>query len=65
VDVGILEVGLGGRFDATNVIEKPVVCGVSSLGFDHMHVLGNTLGEIGYEKAGIFKVSIKVYNRNM
>eukprot|EP01028_Stygiella_incarcerata_P006927 TRINITY_DN2827_c0_g1_i1.p1 TRINITY_DN2827_c0_g1~~TRINITY_DN2827_c0_g1_i1.p1 ORF type:complete len:553 (-),score=146.98 TRINITY_DN2827_c0_g1_i1:185-1843(-) len=59
VDVGILEVGMGGRFDATNVIEKPVVCGVSSLGFDHMHVLGNTLGEIGYEKAGIFKEGVR------
>ncbi|KAI4370579.1 hypothetical protein MLD38_018920 [Melastoma candidum] len=55
VDVVILEVGLGGRFDSTNVIEKPVVCGIASLGYDHMEILGNTLGEIAGEKAGIFK----------
>ena len=43
VDVVILEVGLGGRLDATNCIRSPVVCGVTSLGFDHMELLGNTL----------------------
>lgn len=43
VDVAIMEVGLGGRLDATNCIRSPVVCGVASLGFDHMDVLGNTL----------------------
>jgi folylpolyglutamate synthase len=43
VDVVILEVGLGGRLDATNCIQSPVVCGVTSLGFDHMELLGNTL----------------------
>jgi len=40
VDVAVLEVGLGGKFDATNVVEAPVVCGVSSLGYDHMEILG-------------------------
>ena len=55
VDVAILEVGLGGRLDATNCIRKPVVCGVTALGFDHMGVLGYTLPEIAREKAGIFK----------
>ncbi|CAI0411169.1 unnamed protein product [Linum tenue] len=40
VDVAILEVGLGGRFDATNVVQKPVVCGIASLGYDHMEILG-------------------------
>ncbi|KAK9791368.1 hypothetical protein WJX73_000093 [Symbiochloris irregularis] len=55
VDVVILEVGLGGRLDATNCVQTPVVCGVSSLGFDHMELLGNTLREIATEKAGIFK----------
>lgn len=55
VDVAILEVGLGGRLDATNCIQLPVVCGVSALGFDHMNVLGYTLPEISREKAGIFK----------
>lgn len=43
VDVAILEVGLGGRLDATNCVPAPVVCGISSLGFDHMELLGNTL----------------------
>ena len=43
VDVAILEVGLGGRLDATNCVPRPVVCGVSALGFDHMELLGNTL----------------------
>ncbi|XP_065878130.1 folylpolyglutamate synthase isoform X2 [Euphorbia lathyris] len=56
VDVAILEVGLGGKFDATNVIQNPIVCGISSLGYDHMEILGNTLGEIAGEKAGILKV---------
>lgn len=55
VDVAILEVGLGGTFDATNVVQAPVVCGIASLGYDHMELLGNTLGEIASEKAGIFK----------
>ncbi|KAL6503728.1 hypothetical protein OROGR_025651 [Orobanche gracilis] len=40
VDVAILEVGLGGQFDATNVVEKPIVCGITSLGYDHMEILG-------------------------
>ncbi|KAK9835139.1 hypothetical protein WJX81_000787 [Elliptochloris bilobata] len=55
VDVAILEVGLGGRLDATNVVRTPAVCGIASLGFDHMEVLGHTLPEIAAEKAGIFK----------
>ncbi|KAL9678233.1 hypothetical protein QQ045_016073 [Rhodiola kirilowii] len=61
VDVAILEVGLGGRFDATNVVQKPVVCGISSLGYDHMEILGNTLGEIAGEKAGIFKLGVPAF----
>ncbi|RCV46936.1 hypothetical protein SETIT_9G571100v2 [Setaria italica] len=61
VDVAVLEVGLGGKFDATNVVEAPVVCGVSSLGYDHMEILGNTLGEIAGEKAGIFKKGVPAY----
>lgn len=55
VDVAILEVGLGGRLDATNCVRNPVVCGVTPLGFDHMDLLGYTLPEIAREKAGIFK----------
>ncbi|XP_019102376.1 PREDICTED: folylpolyglutamate synthase isoform X3 [Camelina sativa] len=61
VDVVILEVGLGGRFDATNVIQKPVVCGISSLGYDHMEILGYTLAEIAAEKAGIFKSGVPAF----
>ncbi|CAN1251014.1 Folylpolyglutamate synthase [Linum perenne] len=61
VDVAILEVGLGGRFDATNVIQKPVVCGIASLGYDHMEILGNTLGEIAGEKAGILKYGVPAF----
>ncbi|KAK6929405.1 hypothetical protein RJ641_005610 [Dillenia turbinata] len=61
VDVAILEVGLGGRYDATNVVQKPVVCGIASLGYDHMEILGNTLGEIAGEKAGIFKPGIPAF----
>ncbi|KAL0404149.1 UNVERIFIED_CONTAM: Folylpolyglutamate synthase [Sesamum radiatum] len=60
VDVAILEVGLGGKFDATNVVENPVVCGIASLGYDHMEILGNTLGQIAGEKAGIFKVNLEI-----
>ncbi|XP_028553843.1 folylpolyglutamate synthase isoform X6 [Dendrobium catenatum] len=61
VHVAILEVGLGGKFDATNVVRTPIVCGISSLGYDHMEILGNTLGEIAGEKAGIFKQGVPAY----
>jgi len=53
-DVGIIEAGLGGRLDSTNVI-TPVVAGVTSIGYDHTEYLGSTLEEIAGEKAGIFK----------
>jgi hypothetical protein len=49
VDAVILEVGLGGRLDATNVIEKPVVCGVTTLDLDHTRVLGATIDLIARE----------------
>jgi dihydrofolate synthase/folylpolyglutamate synthase len=51
----ILEVGLGGRLDATNVIERPAVCGIAGLGIDHQSFLGNDLLSIAREKAGIAK----------
>ena len=51
----ILEVGLGGRLDATNVIEAPAVCGIASLGLDHQAFLGTTMNEVATEKAGIAK----------
>ncbi len=55
VDIAIIETGLGGRLDATNVLEKPLVTVVTSIGFDHMQQLGSTLEAIAMEKAGIFK----------
>lgn len=54
-DFLILEVGLGGREDATNVIEKPVLSIISQIGLDHTHFLGNTLKDIAYHKGGIIK----------
>jgi dihydrofolate synthase/folylpolyglutamate synthase len=53
-DVAIIEAGLGGRLDSTNVLD-PIVAGVTSIGFDHTEYLGSTLEEIAGEKAGIFK----------
>ncbi|CAN6293034.1 unnamed protein product [Urochloa humidicola] len=61
VDAAVLEVGLGGKYDATNVVRAPLVCGISSLGYDHMGILGNTLGEIAGEKAGILKKGVPAY----
>ena len=54
VDVTVIEVGLGGRLDSTNVI-TPVAAGISSIGIDHVQYLGDTLEQIAREKAGIFK----------
>lgn len=53
-DVALVETGLGGRLDSTNVV-RPVAAGVSSIGFDHMEYLGDSLEAIAREKAGIFK----------
>ncbi|MED0937578.1 bifunctional tetrahydrofolate synthase/dihydrofolate synthase [Bacillus mobilis] len=58
-DVVLFETGLGGRFDSTNVIH-PVLTIITNIGHDHMHILGNTLGEIAYEKAGIIKSGVPV-----
>ncbi|CAJ0747238.1 3477_t:CDS:2 [Entrophospora sp. SA101] len=54
VDLVIYEVGLGGKYDATNVI-FPLVCGITNVAYDHAHYLGNTLPSIAQEKAGIIK----------
>ena len=56
VDATVLEVGVGGTYDSTNVVPKPVVTGVTALGIDHVGVLGKTLEEIAWRKGGIFKV---------
>lgn len=55
VDVAVIEVGLGGRLDATNVCEKPLVSIITSISREHWQQLGSTLGEIAKEKAGILK----------
>lgn len=54
-DVVVLEVGLGGKYDATNVISCPLVSVITSISFDHMNILGDTLEQIATEKAGIIK----------
>jgi dihydrofolate synthase/folylpolyglutamate synthase len=54
IDFGVIEVGLGGRLDSTNVIE-PLVSVITSISYDHMAILGDTLSKIAYEKAGIIK----------
>jgi len=61
VDVAIYEVGVGGEFDSTNVVEHPAVTGITSLGIDHTQVLGNTIEEIAWHKAGIFKTGSPAY----
>ncbi|HEX9576535.1 MAG TPA: folylpolyglutamate synthase/dihydrofolate synthase family protein [Myxococcales bacterium] len=55
VDVMVVEVGLGGRLDATNVLLRPAACAVTALGIEHAEYLGPTLAQIAAEKAGIFK----------
>ncbi len=60
VDIVIYEVGLGGRFDATNVI-SPIVCGITNIGHDHEGILGDTLVKIAREKLGIVKQNIPLF----
>lgn len=57
VDIAVIEVGLGGRLDSTNII-TPLVSVITNISFDHMALLGNTLPEIATEKAGIIKPGI-------
>lgn len=60
MDVVILEVGIGGEYDSTNVIEKPIACGITALGLDHVNVLGDTIDKIAWHKAGIIKVGMRM-----
>jgi dihydrofolate synthase / folylpolyglutamate synthase len=57
-DAALIEVGLGGRFDATNVIERPAATVIAPVSLDHQHFLGETLGAIAFEKAGILKPGV-------
>jgi len=59
VDIAVIEVGLGGRLDSTNII-TPVVSVITNIGYDHMQFLGETLPEIAFEKAGIIKNNVPV-----
>lgn len=57
-DAAVIEVGLGGRLDATNMIDRPLACGISALGIDHQQFLGASIVEIAGEKAGIAKAGV-------
>lgn len=59
VDVAVIEVGMGGRLDATNII-TPLVSVITNIGFDHVQFLGDTLAKIAFEKAGIIKENVPV-----
>jgi dihydrofolate synthase / folylpolyglutamate synthase len=59
-DACVIEVGLGGRLDATNVV-TPAVCGIASIGIDHQSFLGDTIEQIAVEKAGIAKPDVQVF----
>jgi len=64
VDLAVIEVGLGGLLDSTNVI-KPVVSGITTIGLDHIDILGSTIEEIAAQKAGIIKPGIPVVVGNI
>jgi len=59
-DICVIEVGMGGRLDATNVIKNPLLCVITKIGYDHMKYLGDTLPKIANEKAGIIKENCDV-----
>ncbi|KXL52473.1 folylpolyglutamate synthase [Anaerotignum neopropionicum] len=60
VDIAVIEVGLGGKFDATNIIESPILSVIMSISMDHTDFLGNTIEQIAGEKAGIIKKNCPV-----
>ncbi|CAL4124461.1 unnamed protein product, partial [Meganyctiphanes norvegica] len=61
VDVAVLEVGIGGEYDCTNVVRSPVVCGITTLDLDHTNILGNTLQSIAWHKSGIMKPGVPCF----
>ena len=61
VEYAVLETGLGGRLDATNAVEHPVCSVITSIGMDHMEILGDTLEKIAFEKAGILKKKVPAF----
>jgi dihydrofolate synthase/folylpolyglutamate synthase len=60
VDIAVVEVGLGGRYDSTNIISNVILSLITNIGYDHMDILGDTLPKIAFEKAGIIKEQIPV-----
>ncbi len=60
-DFIVLEVGLGGRYDATNVIRKPIITAITNIDYDHTEILGKTLKKIAYDKAGIIKTGSRFF----
>lgn len=60
VDIAIIEAGLGGRLDSTNILEHPSLAVITSIGLDHCDLLGDSLAKIAAEKAGIFKLGVPV-----
>jgi len=60
-DAAVVECGIGGEYDSTNVLVRPTVAGVTSLGVDHVAMLGNTVEEIAWHKAGIFKEGVEAF----
>ncbi|PTD19301.1 bifunctional folylpolyglutamate synthase/dihydrofolate synthase [Sphingomonas fennica] len=63
-DACIIEVGLGGRLDATNVIARPAICGIAQLGIDHQAFLGDRIEDIAAEKAGIAKPDVPIVTQH-
>jgi len=61
VDVAIIETGLGGLLDCTNIIKKPLASVITTISMDHMNILGNSIEEIAYQKAGIIKKDCPVF----
>lgn len=61
VDAAIYETGIGGEFDATNLVEQPLVSGITTLGIDHVFALGETIGKIAWHKAGIMKTGAPAF----
>ncbi|MGN0169550.1 MAG: bifunctional folylpolyglutamate synthase/dihydrofolate synthase [Lachnospiraceae bacterium] len=60
VEIAVIETGLGGRLDATNILSKPLVCIITSISLEHTEYLGDTLDKIAAEKAGIIKYGVPV-----
>ena len=61
VDTAVIECGIGGEYDSTNILVNPSVTGITSLGIDHTAMLGDTIEQIAWHKAGVFKPGVPAY----